>query len=120
VKALGPVLVAVVLGAVACGSDSPTLVEGVEVEIAAVDNVFDPETTEVEAGTVVRFINLGRNDHNVIPEDSDADWKVVTDDFGPGDTATYRFTEPGTYRYYCAIHGTIDTGMPGSITVVAA
>ena len=90
-----------------------------ETEILAVDNVFDPEDATVEAGTTVTFTNAGRNDHNVIPEDESAEWAVPTEDFRPTDTATHRFTEPGEYRYYCSIHGTIDVGMTGTITVTA-
>ncbi len=119
VTILSTVAIASSWAAVGCGSGAPELVEGVEVEILAVDNAFDPETPTVEAGTVVRFTNVGRNDHNVIPENDDPDWTIPAERFGPGDTATYRFTEPGTFRYYCSIHGTIDVGMPGSITVVA-
>ncbi len=113
------IVIAVAWAAAGCGSDAPELVEGIEVEILAVDNAFDPEAPTVEAGTVVRFTNVGRNEHNVIPENDDPDWTIPAERFGPGDTATYRFTEPGTFRYYCSIHGTIDVGMPGSITVVA-
>lgn len=90
---------------------------GETVEVVAVDNSFNPKEASVAAGTEVVWDNRGRNDHNIIPEDPDADWKVETEDFTPGDTASYVFLEPGTYRYYCSIHGTIDRGMPGVIVV---
>ncbi|WP_436794186.1 cupredoxin domain-containing protein [Actinospongicola halichondriae] len=110
------VLVAPLAG---CGDSDDPAVELVdaESEILAVDNVFDPEDTTVEAGTTITFVNAGRNDHNVIPEDEDAEWAIPTQDFGPRGTAEYRFTEPGEYRYFCSIHGTIDVGMVGTITV---
>jgi len=97
-------------------ADAASLVDA-EVEILAIDNAFDPEAATIEAGTTVTFTNVGRNDHNVIPEEDEAEWTVSTEDFGPGDSASHRFTEPGEYRYYCSIHGTIDVGMPGTITV---
>jgi plastocyanin len=119
--------------AVACGGDDSTdgadgggggeappdatLLEGDSVEIQAIDNVFQPEAARVAAGTEVTFVNNGRNSHNVVPENEDDPWAVATDDFQPGDEASYTFDEPGTYRFFCSIHGTIDTGMPGVLVV---
>jgi plastocyanin len=117
--------------AVACGGDDggtagaggdgappdATLLEGDSVEIEAVDNSFQPEAGRVAAGTEVTFVNAGRNSHNVVAEDEDAEWAVDTEDFQPGDSSSYTFDEPGTYRYYCSIHGTIDAGMPGVLVV---
>ncbi len=94
-----------------------TVLEGAAVEIQAIDNSFQPETAQVAAGTEVTFVNSGQNNHNVIPEDADAEWRVDTEDFAPGDESTYTFEEPGEYRYYCSIHGTIDAGMPGVLVV---
>jgi plastocyanin len=87
------------------------------VVILAIDNSFEPEEETVPAGATVVWENRGRNDHDIVPEDPDAPWAVGEEDFMPGDTAEYRFTEPGTYRYYCSIHGTIDVGMPGVLIV---
>ena len=103
---------------VACGDDGgeTVLVEGEEVRVLAVDNNFQPEDITIAAGTTIRWVNNGRNDHNVLSEDG-ADWDVPTEEFLPGDEAERRFTEPGEYRYYCSIHGTIDVGMIGSIVV---
>ena len=129
---LVPVLV-LGLGLTACGDDGGStsrggtdaagdapegeLLEGDAVEILANDNSFDPETARVAAGTEVTFVNNGRNDHNVIPEDEDAEWRIEAEDFEPGEEATFTFDEPGTYRYYCSIHGTVDAGMPGVLVV---
>jgi plastocyanin len=118
--------------AVACGGDDggdpsgaggegappdATLLEGDSVEIEAVDNSFQPEAARVAAGTEVTFVNAGRNSHNVVPEEDGAEWGVDTDDFQPGDSSSYTFDEPGTYRFYCSIHGTVDAGMPGVLVV---
>lgn len=94
-----------------------TVLEGDSVEIEAIDNSFQPESASVAAGTEVTFVNAGRNSHNVVPEDEDAEWAVDTEEFQPGDTSSFTFDEPGTYRYYCSIHGTIDAGMPGVLVV---
>ncbi len=125
-RRLTSILLAVALLAAGCGGDESAassdtsgqaaLVDE-QVEVLAIDNAFDPETIEVEAGTTVVWRNTGRNDHNVVPVDDDADWGIATEDFLPGDRAEARFTEPGTYRYYCSIHGTAKAGMTGQIVV---
>ncbi len=125
-------LVMVVAGSVAvgCGGDDESpegsggeappdaeLLEGDAVEIVAVDNAFDPDAARVAAGTEVTWVNSGVNDHNVVPEDADATWAIDTEDFGPDDEASFTFDEPGVYRYYCSIHGTLTAGMPGVLVV---
>ena len=76
-----------------------------------------PRPRQVAAGTEVTFVNDGQNDHNVVPEDEGADWAIDGDDFHPGDEQSFTFDDPGVYRYYCSIHGTIDAGMPGVLVV---
>lgn len=93
-----------------------TLVEGVTVEVIALDNVFEPTAVEVAAGTEVTFTNDGRNDHNVLPVE-EGDFRLDVADFLPGEVGTFRFTEPGTYPYYCSIHGNAEKGMIGTIVV---
>ena len=127
VAALVAVAAVVLVG---CGDDSgdsssgdqerpadAVFLEGDDVEILAIDNVFQPEDAAVAAGTTVRWTNNGRNDHNIIPEDEDAAWRVEAEDFVPGDEVEFTFDEPGTYRYFCSIHGTIDVGMIGTLTI---
>jgi len=97
-------------------SSAVELVEGVEVRVSSIDNTFRPEQLTVEAGTVVRFTNDGRADHNVLPTEGD-DWGVEVADFKPGDEYSHRFTEPGIYPYYCSLHATTTRGMIGTIEV---
>ena len=95
---------------------------GVTVDVRSLDNSFRPETLEIEAGTEVRWINGGRNEHNVLPVDEVADltsFRADTADFAPGDEYAYVFDTPGVYPYYCSIHGTQDVGMVGTIVVTA-
>ena len=103
-------------GDTAGGSPDVDLVEGVTDEVGVLDNTFRPDEVEVAAGTEVVWENGGRNDHNVLPVEGD-DWGVEADDFAPGDVYSYRFTEPGTYAYYCSLHGTTTAGMVGTIVV---
>jgi plastocyanin len=111
-------LVAMATAVAGCGSDGDdvTLVEGVERQVGVLDNTFRPAELEVAAGTEVVWDNGGRNDHNVVPVEGDA-WGVEAADFEPGATYRHRFTEPGTYDYYCSLHGTTTAGMVGSIVV---
>ena len=111
-------LAALVLPLAACGDDDEpvTLVEGVTVEVQAVDNTFRPDAIEVAAGTEVVWTNDGRTDHDIRMVDGD-DFGVDRADFAPGDEYSYRFTEPGSYAYYCTLHGTESAGMTGSVEV---
>jgi len=92
---------------------------GVVVEVLAIDNTFRPETLSVEAGTEVVFVNNGRNAHDVRPADGSDGWGVAADGFEPGDRYSLVFGAPGTYAYYCSIHGTATAGMLGTIEVTA-
>ena len=94
------------------------LVEGVEVDVSAIDNTFRPGRIELAAGTVVVWTNDGRSDHNVLPVEGD-EWGVEADDFAPDAAYRHRFTEPGTVEYYCSLHGTTTQGMVGTIVVTA-
>ncbi|MEE9415149.1 MAG: plastocyanin/azurin family copper-binding protein, partial [Acidimicrobiales bacterium] len=73
----------------------------------------------IVAGTEIVWVNRGRNDHNIIPEDRDPQWLVEDVDFEPGDEASFVFDTPGSYLYYCSIHGNLTAGMPGVIVVTA-
>ena len=101
----------------ASGSETTVASNGAIVDVIALDNSFRPETIEVTAGTAVRWENRGRNDHNVVPTDDTETWGAATEDFKPGADYTWVFTEPGTYAYYCTIHGTKDAGMIGTVVV---
>ncbi|MDF2731992.1 MAG: putative blue copper protein [Desertimonas sp.] len=84
------------------------------IEVQAIDNTFRPQQVEVAPGTEVVWVNVGRNEHDVL---SDFGFGVAPADFQPGDEYRYVFTEPGEYPYYCTIHGTHDIGMIGTVIV---
>ena len=92
---------------------------GETVQVRSLDNSFRPEDVEVEAGTEVWWTNNGRNDHNVLPVDDNAEWGVDTEDFTPGDEYRLVFDTPGVFPYYCSIHGTKEVGMVGTVIVSA-
>ena len=97
------------------GASVPANAEAVEV--LTLDNNFRPEELEIVAGTAVRWDNGGRNDHNIVPVDDTQDWGVDIADFATGDVYEHVFTTPGTYAYYCTLHGTADAGMVGTVVV---
>ena len=103
----------------ACGessADTP-LVEGVTEQVNVLDNTFRPGEQTVAAGTEIVWKNGGHNGHNVVSVDGEDDWGVDADQFAPGDEYRHRFTKPGTYDYYCSLHGTTTAGMVGTIVV---
>ena len=87
--------------------------------VLALDNNYIPQVLEVAAGTKVLWENNGRNVHDVVPADDSAaaTWGVVQADFEPKATYSYVFASPGTYSYYCTIHGTSTAAMFGTIVV---
>ena len=63
---------------------------------------------------IVVFENVGRNEHNVIPDpNSIQGWGVGEDQFAPGDSYAHVFDAPGVYAYVCTIHGVNGKGMVG-------
>lgn len=114
--------------------DSPATVvpNGEVVEVQVLDNSYRPLEITIAAGTEIRFDNRGRNEHNILPDfvKSDADlaellrtddsasaWGVVSTELAPGDVYSHVFLEPGTYPYYCSIHGVPGKGMYGVVVV---
>ena len=60
------------------------------------------------------------NEHDVLPADAGEEWGVEKPAFDPGDTYGHVFTTPGTFAYYCSIHGTAKAGMIGTVVVLPA
>jgi plastocyanin len=114
------------LVATACGGDD----EGGEstevvdlrgqatVEVVMTDNVFTPENIRIDPGTKVVWVNQGDAGHQMDAFNLDGfgvgfDSDVIRGD----DTYEFTFDNPGTYRYYCALHGSNVEGMIGAIVV---
>jgi len=113
--ALGSVVLA------SCGGDTGSGGDvqggaGATVEVQAVDNRFEAEEIRVKVGTEVVWNNAGRNNHDVVPVEGDA-WGIALADFLPKTSYSHVFDEPGTYEYYCSVHGTKNAGMKGTIVV---
>jgi plastocyanin len=91
------------------------------VEVAAVDDVFEPENVRIDPGVTVRWSNEGENVHDVKRsnslQDFGAPFGVSGSEFGPGATYEFTFAEPGVYRYFCSLHGSEYAGMIGAVIV---
>lgn len=129
------VVAALAVTTVACGADpddslsAPTTTvaasevtyapNGETASVTALDNNFVAQTITVKAGTEVVFTNNGRNPHNVLPADDPTagEWGALEADFQPKDVYSHVFDRPGTYVYYCSIHGTPTAAMFGTINV---
>lgn len=96
-------------------------------DVEVVDDDYEPEVFETEAGATVVWEHTGSNPHTVTADDGSFD---SHEDCGApnfvqcmqnGDTHSEEFPEPGTYRYYCKIHGGPGgEGMSGVIEVSAS
>jgi amicyanin len=62
---------------------------------------FDPETLTVTAGTTVTWTNKDEIPHSVASSDKSFKGSGGLD---TGDTYSYTFDKPGTYKYYCTLH----------------
>jgi plastocyanin len=90
--------------------------------VQLMNSQFQPSTLTVAAGTTVTFEwNDGATQHTLFPEPPGT---IPSDQASAAAPHTYSvtFTAPGTYRYYCSIHGGpgtggIPTGMAGAVIV---
>jgi plastocyanin len=101
--------------------DAPALedvvaIDGSEADVKVLDNSFNDENIQIAPGTKVVWTNDGRQDHDIVPAEGD-EWGVDPAGFAPDAVYEHTFDQPGTYRYYCSLHGTPVAGMIGAIVV---
>jgi|RhiMetdeSRZDD1v2_1073273.scaffolds.fasta_scaffold632704_2 plastocyanin len=92
--------------------DEPSVEGPREIAVSMRDNRFHPARLMVAAGATVVWSNDELDEtieHNVISRD----YRWASSNFFPGETYQHTFTIPGTYRYFCDLHG----GMVGQIVV---
>jgi plastocyanin len=88
--------------------------EPVEVQVDMVDFTYEPVTVTVSAGTSIIFFNAGEIDHSATADDAAWDTGV----YSTGEEAAITFDTPGTFPYYCVLHGTPGgNGMAGTVIV---
>jgi plastocyanin len=85
------------------------------VTVEMVNFVFEPVEVTVAMGTTVTWVNLDSGpQHSATAADGSFDTGL----FDSGQEATITFDAPGTFLYYCVLHGTPDgSGMAGTIIV---
>ena len=62
--------------------------------------MFGPATLTIRAGTTVTWVNHDGDLHTV----TSTQGLFASPGLDQGDTFAYRFTTPGTYPYFCALH----------------
>jgi plastocyanin len=106
------VLVTVVIGPLAALSARPA--SAAVQQVVAADQRFTPTHLEVTLGDTVDWV-AGDEGHTVTARDGTFDSSprgLMAD----GDEFRYRFRVPGTFAYYCRVHGS--KGMQGEIVVI--
>jgi len=93
---------------------SPTQAEAATVaattpQVTIEHATFGPATLTISVGTTVTWANHDGDLHSV----ASSQGLFVSSGLDPGDTFSYRFTTPGTYPYFCALH----PHMKGTIVV---
>ncbi len=78
------------------------------------DNVFSPANLDVEPGTTVRWVNDGRNNHNVTPSSAKGGG---SGNLKPGKSYVRTFEDAGAFAYYCNLHGTPTKGQHAQVAV---
>lgn len=69
-------------------------------EIVIQNFAFEPSTLTVKAGTKVTWVNRDDEPHTATATDKRFNSKALEN----GDRFSTEFTQPGTYKYYCALH----------------
>jgi plastocyanin len=86
-----------------------------EVVLEMLDFEFSQQTLTIPAGTAVTWVNKGGVKHSAKADDGSFDTTLLD----PGQSATVTFDTPGTFAYYCELHGAPGGGgMSAVITVV--
>lgn len=80
------------------------------------DNFFDPPDITVAAGRTVVWRHQGTNQHTVTSGTPTSNPGSIFESgtLSSGGGFTFVFNQPGTYAYFCRIHG---VNMAGTVTV---
>jgi plastocyanin len=82
-------------------------------------NRFDPETVTIPAGTTVTWSWVD-GFHNVVHDVLTDGVRSLTSSGNPVESPqsySFTFTTPGVYSFFCEVHGTLTTGMHGTVIV---
>jgi len=102
-------LVSAICTMAAQATPAPTQAAAATPQVTIEHAMFGPTTLTISTGTTVTWANHDGDLHSV----ASSQWLFVSPGLDPGDTFSYRFTAPGTYPYFCALH----PHMKGTIVV---
>lgn len=92
-----------------------TPVAAEEVTIDMLDFSYSETELTIPVGTTVTWVNVGEFQHSATADDGSFDTGL----FDAGEQASITFDTPGTFPYYCILHGAANgVGMAATITVV--
>jgi len=93
---------------------SPQVMSG-QANILMQENEFHPKQITVKVGTTITWVNKDPMFHSVF-EDNNLFHSGL---LAIGQSFSYTFDQPGTYSYYCSVHGgSGGKGMSAVITVI--
>jgi plastocyanin len=98
---------------VAAPAAPPKLAKASAATVSVGDNFFSPESVSIFAGESITWRNDGQAQHSATANDGSFDTGV----FGPGSSRSESFSSPGTFSYYCVVHG---LSQSGTVTVASA
>lgn len=92
------VMLASVLALVAGGADAAP--PAGEVQVSIHDFKFEPAEVTVTPGATVTWVNADTEEHTVTATDR----SYTSAGLEQAEAFSHRFTTPGTYTYFCALH----------------
>ena len=98
-----PLLLLVVIGAIASHhslSKADDMATDATSTVSIINDSFKPDSLTVKAGTKVSWTNKDDDPHTVTSERPLFDSKGLA----LGDSFSFVFSKPGTYKYYCKVH----------------
>jgi plastocyanin len=112
-----------IVGANRVHAEDPAVI----VKMNDMPTAFEPKEITIRVGETVEWKNVGNSVHHASsdpsmamkPGDASTPPGAKAFDSGflrPGDTYSFKFTQPGVYDYVCAPHET--SGMTGKVTVL--
>jgi plastocyanin len=116
----GFAVLAIMLVGAACSSSTTGMGSGTPGadEVFLQGSAFNPTTRTVAAGTTVHWSNKDGITHNVTSSSVPVGAATFSSgSLGGSGSFQVTFTVPGTYQYFCSLHGTATTGMHATIVV---
>ncbi|MFY9820075.1 MAG: Calx-beta domain-containing protein [Thermoanaerobaculia bacterium] len=86
---------------------------GVDATVTIVDTSYSPATVTIDPGQPVCWTWTASVEHTVKADDE----SFTSGNPSSHNTFQHTFTTPGTYGYYCQVHGSLTGGMRGTVVV---